>query len=319
MANTSIRIAHPDQDFKQLADWFTLLEDQPSTETALLEFYSKNRENCFFKVVEDDDGTLTGFYWVDRSRVDPALGTLYLYVVSEQRRKGLGTRLFADMLTVMAENGIKTLRVRINSAMTDGMAFAKGRGFTERGHSIRMGLDLERFDDQPYDEIISRLQEEGFEFTSMAALGNTLEAQQKLYKLNDATSSDTPGSEGEHAWPSFEDFQQSVCQAKWYKPEGQIVVIDTHNGDWVAMSAITRMEGNDFAYNLHTGVQRNYRGRKLAQAVKVLALRFARDVLHTARVETDHNSKNLPMIAIDIKMGYTELFGYYSMQKVLDG
>ncbi len=60
------------------------------------------------------------------------------------------------------------------------MAFAKGHGFTERGHSIRMGLDLERFDDQPYDAIISRLQGEGFQFTSMAALGNTLEAQQKL-------------------------------------------------------------------------------------------------------------------------------------------
>ena len=74
MTNTSIRIADPDRDFKQLADWFTILEDQPSTETALLEFYSKNRENCFFKVAEDDDGTLTGFYWVDRSRVDPALG-----------------------------------------------------------------------------------------------------------------------------------------------------------------------------------------------------------------------------------------------------
>ena len=264
-------------------------------------------------------GSLTGFYWVDRSRVDPDLGILYLYVLPDNRRKGLGTRLYADMLTVMAENKLKTLRVRINSAWTDGMAFAKGRGFTERGHSIRMGLDLERFDDQPYDAIISRLQGEGFQFTSMAALGNTLEAQQKLYELNDATSSDTPGSEGEHAWPSFEEFQQSVCQAKWYKPEGQMVVIDTHTGDWVAMSAITRMEGNDFAYNLHTGVQRIYRGRKLAQAVKVLALRFARDVLQTARVETDHNSKNLPMIAIDIKLGYKELVSYYSMQKVLGG
>ncbi len=98
-----------------------------------------------------------------------------------------------------------------------------------------------------------------------------------------------------------------------------MVAIDTHTGEWAAMSAITRMQGNDFAYNLHTGVQRNYRGRKLAPAVKVLALRFARDVLHTARVDTDHNSKNLPMIAIDIKLGYKELVSYYSMQKVLGG
>ena len=318
MPNPIIRTTDADRDFKQLADWFTILEDQPSTEAALLEFYLKNRADCFSKVAEESTGSLTGFYWVDRSRVDPDLGILYLYVVPEQRRQGLGNQLYADMLQVMVDNKLKTLRVRINSAWMDGIAFSKDHGFTERGHSIRMGLDLQRFDDNLYDAIISRLQGEGFKFTSIAALGNTLEAQQKLYKLNDATSSDTPGSEGEHAWPSFDDFQQSVCRAKWYKPEGQMVVIDTLTGEWVAMSAITRMEGNDFAYNLHTGVQRNYRSRKLAQAVKVLALRFARDVLHTSRVETDHNSKNLPMIAIDIKLGYKELFRYYSMQKKLD-
>jgi L-amino acid N-acyltransferase YncA len=221
MSNPIIRIADPDRDFKQLADWFTILEDQPSTETALLEFYSKNRENCFLKVAENDDGILTGFYWVDRSRVDPELGILYLYVLPDNRRKGLGTRLYADMLPVMTENKLKTLRVRINSARPDGMEFAKGLGFTERGHSIRMGLDLEKFDDQPYEAIISRLQGEGFKFTSMAALGNTLEAQQKLYELNDATSSDTPGSEGEHAGLPLKIFSRVCAMQNGINPKAR--------------------------------------------------------------------------------------------------
>ena len=49
MSNQFMRIARLDQDFKQLADWFTLLEDQPSTETALLEFYSKNRDELLLQ------------------------------------------------------------------------------------------------------------------------------------------------------------------------------------------------------------------------------------------------------------------------------
>jgi len=95
-----------------------------------------------------------------------------------------------------------------------------------------------------------------------------------------------------------------------------MVVIDTAAGDWAAMSAISRFD--DYTYNLHTGVDRRYRGRKLAQAVKVLALRYARDVLRVATVRTHHNSQNLPMIAINRKFGYVQLAGNFLMEKILE-
>jgi len=60
-----------------------------------------------------------------------------------------------------------------------------------------------------------------------------------------------------------------------------------------------------------------YRGRKLGQAVKVVALRYAREVLKASSVHTHHNTKNLPMIAIDRKLGYTQIPGSFSMEKVL--
>ena len=129
---------------------------------------------------------------------------------------------------------------------------------------------------------------------------------------------DTPWSEGRHhPWLSFEDFQQKVCGANWYRPAGQMVVIDKTCGAWAAMSAITRFEGADYAYNLFTGVDRSYRGRKLAQSVKVLALGFARGVLKANSVRTHHHQKNEPMIAIDRKLGYMQIAGYYTMEKLL--
>jgi len=146
-------------------------------------------------------------------------------------------------------------------------------------------------------------------------LGDTEETQRKLYALNDSTDMDVPGRNGEHSWSSFEDFQKTVCQMDWYKPGGQMVIIDTAAGEWVAMSAISRF--GDHAYNLHTGVDRRYRGRKLAQAVKVTALRYARDVLKVSAVHTDHNTMNQPMIAIDRKFGYIEVPGNFIMQKIL--
>jgi RimJ/RimL family protein N-acetyltransferase len=152
----------------------------------------------------------------------------------------------------------------------------------------------------------------------MEALGNTEAAQRKLYALNDMTDSETPGSEGQHAWLSFEDFQEKVCRSDWYKPAGQMVVINTATDIWVAMSAITRFAGTDYAYNLHTGVDKRYRGRKLAQAVKVLALRYARAALDVNTVRTQHNAQNAPMIAIDRKLGYVQTPGTFSMQKMIE-
>jgi RimJ/RimL family protein N-acetyltransferase len=180
-----------------------------------------------------------------------------------------------------------------------------------------MQLDLAAFDDRPYDAILERLKGQGFCFTSMQELGDTGDAQRKLYALNDSASASTPGQGGEHAWASFEDFQQSVCGSDWYRPDGQIVAIDTATGAWAGMSAITQMQGRDYAYNLFTGVGLPYRGRKLGQAVKLLALRYARNVLKVSTVRTHHNTQNLPMIAIDTKFGYHLFSGVYLMEKIL--
>jgi RimJ/RimL family protein N-acetyltransferase len=83
------------------------------------------------------------------------------------------------------------------------------------------------------------------------------------------------------------------------------------------MSAITRFNGNDYAFNLHTGVDKLYRGRKLEQAVLLLALRYARDELKVKSVHTDENVQNLPMIAVYQKLGYTQKPGIISMEKNL--
>jgi len=229
----------------------------------------------------------------------------------------MGRQLYESLVRAVEAARLKRLRANIWDTCAEGVAFAERRGFSTQRHQMAMELDLEAFDGRPYDAIIARLEGVGFQFTSMEELGNTEVAQRKLYTLNDTAASETPGSGGEHPWGSFEDFQQSVCRSDWYKPAGQMVVIDTATGAWAAMSAITRLEGNDYAYNLFTGVDRLYRGRKLGQAVKVMALRYARDVLQAKSVRTHHNTHNAPMIAIDRKLGYVQIPGFFLMEKAL--
>lgn len=240
-----------------------------------------------------------------------------LIVKPEQRRQGVGSALYADLLQALAGTPARELYVDVKDTCPECQVFAVKRGFVERSHLVEFSLDLETFDDTPYTAIIERLKADGFEFTSMEALGDTEEMQRRLYELNSTASMETQGAEGEPSWKDFEDFQKSVCQAKWYRPAGQIVVIDSATGKWAAMSAITRFEGQDYAYNLFTGVERTYRGRKLGQAVKVTALRYAPEALGVKSVHTHHNTQNPPMLAIDRKLGYVELAGVWKMAKLL--
>lgn len=318
MKTMVLRPAELERDFEQIAVLFTSQEDEKTSQTELKEYYQKNIERIIHRVAEDENGKLLGFYWAARDKVDPERFNISLIVQPEHYRQGVGSWLYEDMLRTLVEAQAKKLRTTIRDNVSEYRAFAERRGFIERRHMFQMMLDLTAFDDRPYDAIIVKLKSEGFQFTTMEELGNTEEAQRKLFALNDTAAASTPGTDGEHSWASFEDFQQSVCQSDWYKPAGQFVAIDTATGAWAAMSAITRLEGNDYAYNLFTGVDMPYRGRKLAQAVKVHALRYAREVLKVDTVRTHHNVKNLPMIAIDRKLGYVQLPGTFLMEKVLE-
>lgn len=315
MQSFVLRPAEPDHEFGQIAAWFSILEDETTTEPDLQTYYAAERARITQQVAVAEHGELLGFSWAVRDRLHPAQAALSLFVRPEQRGQGIGRALYAGVEQAMRAAGAAQLRVSVWDNQPADRAFAERRGFVERSHALAMRLDLATFDDRPYDALIARLKGEGFQFTSMAALGDTEEAQHKLYALNDVTDRETMGGDGSPSWASFEDFQQHVCRANWYKPAGQMVVIDTATGDWAAMSAISRFD--DYAYNLHTGVDRRYRGRKLAQAVKVLALRYARAVLQVATVRTHHNSRNLPMIAIDCKLGYVRTPGTWRLTKDL--
>jgi RimJ/RimL family protein N-acetyltransferase/N-acetylglutamate synthase-like GNAT family acetyltransferase len=313
MKTITLRPAEPERDFAQLATWFSMLEDDALPEQGLKEYYEKRRELIIQRIAENEEGELQGFYWVYFNNAESC--NIDLFVKPERRRQGFGKRLYEDLEQSVKNAQAKEINVTIMDSSLESRIFAEQRGFSERWHFIPMRLNLETFNDKPYDDIIAKLKGDGFRFTSMEELGNTEEAQRHLYTLNDETNLDVPGRNGEHTWSSFDDFKERVCQTDWYKSGGQKVVIDTATGDWVAMSAISRFQNH--AYNLHTGVDRNYRGRKLAQAVKVMALRYARDILKVNTVHTDHNTMNQPIIAIDRKFGYVEMPGTFVMKKVL--
>ncbi len=308
--------AVPEPHFAAIAALISTQETEPSTQQSLTDWYNRRVSGGIrFTAAVDQRDQLLGFngLYRDNTNVAGQYG-VYLVVDPPARQAGLGRLLYADLLSHAAEFEAQRLRTRVRDTCDAGLQFALHRGFAIVKHSIEMMFDLSTFDESHYQPILQALESQGFRFTNMSELGDTADARRKLFALNNSAAATDPGSDGIPPWATFEEFERDVCCSDWYHPDAQIVAIDTRSGDWAAMSAITVFEGSDHAYNLFTGTDVRYRGRKLAQAVKSLALRRARE-FGVDKVRTSHNSENAAMIAIDTKLGYVRTPGTFVMVK----
>ncbi len=172
------------------------------------------------------------------------------------------------------------------------------KGSRSNGTCTNRRCDLERFDPAPFEPVLEKVKAQGIHFVSLAELGDSQEARRKLYEVNYTTALDTPGYDGD--WMPFEEFEQRICAADWYSPEGQIGAL--LGEEWVGMAAVRLIPELQGAYNLMTGVMREYRGRGIAQALKLISIDYAKR--NGAKyIRTHNNSMNAPMLAVNRKFG----------------
>jgi GNAT superfamily N-acetyltransferase len=164
MKSKTIRPGEPERDFAQMAAWFSIMEDEPTTETKLKEYFEKEKKRIIQQVIEDEQGELAGFYWMVHDRLVQRRASFDLFVRPEKRGCGTGSLLYEGVLQAAKNTGVKNIRVNISDIDKESLTFAGKRGFKEQRHEFLMCLDLKAFDDQPYNETLARLKEQGFIF-----------------------------------------------------------------------------------------------------------------------------------------------------------
>lgn len=265
--------------------------------------------------VAGDDHQFVGYAHALRDSWDPP-GVFWLHVAVDpaRRRCGVGVALYADVLAFAREHGATRLHAEVREACAgEGMSFAERCGFHVERHIFESTIDLTAFDEERFAGHVEALERAGIRFFSMADLGNTEDAQRRLHALNERQVLDIPG-QARHERP-FDAFQRSVCQAAWYRAGGQILAAD--GDEWIGLSAIGYFAETNSAYNMMTGVAAPYRGRGLALALKLLAIRAARS-WGAAYTRTNNDSENAPMLAVNRKLGYRPEPGYYRMAHDLE-
>jgi GNAT superfamily N-acetyltransferase len=263
-------------------------------------------------VALDASGALVGYGDAGRDTwMRPGRFWASVVVAPEARSRGLGARLYGGIDAFARAHGATELDGEVPENSAAGARFAERCGFTVRRHIFESVLDLATFDETPHRAALEAAEASGIRFLTLADEGNTLAAQRKLWALNRDTGHDVPGREDEPFQP-FEDFQRSVFGATWFRADGQILAAD---GDaYVGLAAIGYFPERQMAYNMHTGVARAYRGRKLAQALKLLAARRARAYGATT-LRTNNDAHNTPMLAVNRKFGYRPEPGYFVVRQ----
>jgi GNAT superfamily N-acetyltransferase len=231
------------------------------------------------------------------------------------RRQGIGSSLWDASLDFLQGQEATRLASEVLDDDAAGLAFAKRRGFTYDRHLFDSFLDLTVFDETPYLQSIAALEAQGIRFCSLADFPDTPDTRRKFYDLNFSTVVDIPGEDWDFAaYPAF--FERSILGAPKFRREGQLLAVDGNT--WAGLAAVSLSPETRSAYNATTGMIRLYRGRKIAQALKIMAARYARQ--HDAnQIRTDNDSLNAPILAINQKMGYQPQPGKYKLVRWLGG
>lgn len=312
MGEFNIRHAVPDKDYEQLAALLSEVWSDPVNPNALREWDATGDAKQINRrmVLVDAEDKVLGYSsvfhgsWVENGRF-----SIWVCVHPNYRNQKLGTRLYDEALQFVRSQDAKVIDTEYREGWTDSAHFAQKRGFVVDRHMFESTIDLHQFDMTQFGDLASALDDTGIRISTLAAEGDTEANRRKLHAVNKAAALDDPASHG--TFPDFENFSQMWDTVSWFLPEGQFVAIDGHN--YVGLSAVGYFKDGNHMYNMMTGVDGAYRGRKIAQVLKLNSIQFAK-AYGADFIRTNNDSFNAPMLAINRKLGYKPQPGEFRLK-----
>jgi GNAT superfamily N-acetyltransferase len=260
-------------------------------------------------VAEDGGGVVAWCFAHRRWRRAYANGYVWVGVLPQARRRGLGTALWE-----LADEHLSAIGVsRINADAAgdaDGERFLRRRGFELWRTVVVSAVDPRSIDPGALAERQAAAASRGHRLVPFA------EADPRaLYRLALETSDDEPGEETAYQL-TFEEWERELLRFPDLALEGSFAVVA--DGETVAYSALSADRDTGRGRNEGTGTAPAYRGRGLASLAKLAQLRWAAE--HgVVRVITDNDERNAAMLAINRRLGFEPFVEQLGFVKELSG
>jgi GNAT superfamily N-acetyltransferase len=223
--------------------------------------------------------------------------------------QGIGSALYEDAAAFARAHGAHRFDHDMPDDRPAALRFAEHRGFVIDRHLCNAVLDLSTFAEAPFAGAVAAAEARGIRFTTLADLGDV----RRLWQLENEINADIPGYDTQGKEVPFAEYKEFCLDQPWFKPELQVLALD---GDrWVGLATLKPQGEGRFYHNL-TGVVRSHRGRGLGLALKLVAIRTARQ--HGAiQMTTENDSLNAPVLGLNRKLGYVPEPGRYLLIQML--
>jgi GNAT superfamily N-acetyltransferase len=228
------------------------------------------------------------------------------------RKKGYGQILWQQLEQRLSRHSLQGLECYIRDDDTVSRAWAEARGFEYYGNRFASVLNLETFDESRFAGHCDRVRTSGIKLHSFAEIIQTESDWNMVLEFVADSLARTPDLQDNPRW--------SLAQVAHYvRDESQTnasrIFLAIDAGVWVGVSVLTLDRGQ--TYNFITAVNPSHRGRGIALALKLEAIKTAITLGYT-QMRTNNLSVNAPMLAVNKKLGFEKLPGRWLMRLKLE-
>ncbi|MGG1555658.1 GNAT family N-acetyltransferase [Paenibacillus ferrarius] len=260
-------------------------------------------------IAEDEDGQVIAYAIAWRAPwTDPGALIYTLVVAPQYRRIGVGAAMYATLLAWACQVKASRLISFLQEKDKASLAFAERRGHVKERHTFESVLDLASFDGSHLTDSIIAAERSGICFVTLADEPGE-DNERKLHELYRVTHPDIPGYSGSFPW--FEEWKKWSIALPGVRPEW--IHIAKEDDRYVGVVTLQQNEQTRAMYHEYTGVLPEYRGRRIALALKLIGICTAKR--HGVPYLRTHNdSMNGPMLHINRQLiGFQAEPGNYKM------
>lgn len=316
------KLRHPD-DYPAVASLLNLVWSEPTTAEQLEDVenkippgqlhYNEDGELMGWDrpkwVAEDEAGDVIAYAIAWRAPWTEPGALIHNVVVAEEHRgHGVGSAVYDVLRSWAMEVKASKLIEAMRESDERSLAFAEKRGYTKERHYFESVLDLQEYDGGSLYDSIEAVQNLGIQFVTLADEPGEAN-ERKLYELYKVTHLDIPGNKETFPW--FEEWKKWSIDRPGVRPE--YIHIAKDGDQYVGVVTLQENEQTRGMYHEYTGVLREYRGRRIGLALKMLGVKTA-IARKASYLKTHNDSMNAPMLRINRDlMGFRAEPGQYEM------
>jgi mycothiol synthase len=236
---------------------------------------------------------------------DPSRQWIVGSVLPSRQRDGIGSHLYDLLLAVAEERKATGLRCRVRENSATGRAFLAKRHFRERRRIWRSSLEVASADTSQLTSLVRSAASDGIELTTLSREGvGDLQVLHRVHDLDAVAGRDVP-QEGTYTPVPFEDFRRFFLDGENFLPDAWFLA--KHGDQYIGVSSGAREPAQPQVLQQYfTGVRPEFRRRKIALALKLMLVDFAKRNGY-ARIETSNDSLNAPMWNLNQGLGFRKV------------